>query len=122
MHAEDVARVFLLVLEHPGAPGQVFASLPRSARAGYREDRPCSFVSLHDCSKSAADPYMLDHDRGFGVPACVLRIGCIYGRRKLGTEDQGWLALSVGIPLISALWPDEEGLFRPRRPAGGRRR
>ena len=35
---------------------------------------------------------MLDYARGYGVPACVLRMSCIYGPRQLGTEDQGWLA------------------------------
>jgi len=26
------------------------------------------------------------------VPACVLRMSCIYGPHQMGTEDQGWLA------------------------------
>ena len=59
---------------------------------GIGEDRPLSFYTPYGCSKGAADQYVLDYARGFGVPACVLRMSCIYGPRQLGTEDQGWLA------------------------------
>src|SRR4051794_24995067 len=59
---------------------------------GIGEDRPLSFYTPYGCSKGAADQYVLDYARSFGVPACVLRMSCIYGPRQLGTEDQGWLA------------------------------
>lgn len=59
---------------------------------GIGEERPLSFYTPYGCSKGAADQYVLDYARGFGVPACVLRMSCIYGPRQLGTEDQGWLA------------------------------
>ncbi len=59
---------------------------------GISEDRPLSFYTPYGCSKGAADQYVLDYARGYGVPACVLRMSCIYGPRQLGTEDQGWLA------------------------------
>jgi CDP-paratose 2-epimerase len=59
---------------------------------GVGENRPLSFYTPYGCSKGAADQYVLDYARGFGVPACVLRMSCIYGPRQLGTEDQGWLA------------------------------
>ena len=59
---------------------------------GVGEDRPLSFYTPYGCSKGAADQYVLDYARGYGVPACVLRMSCIYGPRQLGTEDQGWLA------------------------------
>ena len=60
--------------------------------AGIGEDRPLSFYTPYGCSKGAADQYVLDYARGYGIPACVLRMSCIYGPRQLGTEDQGWLA------------------------------
>lgn len=60
--------------------------------AGIGEDRPLSFYTPYGCSKGAADQYVLDYARGYGLPACVLRMSCIYGPRQLGTEDQGWLA------------------------------
>ena len=59
---------------------------------GIGEDRPLSFYTPYGCSKGAADQYVLDYARSYGVPACVLRMSCIYGPRQLGTEDQGWLA------------------------------
>ena len=43
-------------------------------------------------SKGAADQYVLDYARSYGIPAAVLRMSCIYGRRQMGTEDQGWVA------------------------------
>ncbi len=65
---------------------------PALRRHGVGEDRPLSFYTPYGCSKGAADQYVLDYARGFGIPACVLRMSCIYGPRQLGTEDQGWLA------------------------------
>ena len=59
---------------------------------GIAEDRPLSFYTPYGCSKGAADQYVLDYARSFGVPTCVLRMSCIYGPHQKGTEDQGWLA------------------------------
>ncbi len=66
---------------------------------GIGESRALDFYTPYGCSKGAADQYVLDYARCYGVPACVLRMSCIYGPRQLGSEDQGWLAhfmLSVG--------------------------
>jgi CDP-paratose 2-epimerase len=71
------------------------AYVPEDARlraSGIGEDRPLSFYTPYGCSKGAADQYVLDYARFYGVPTCVLRMSCIYGPRQLGTEDQGWLA------------------------------
>ncbi len=71
------------------------AYLPEDAglrSRGIGEDRPLSFYTPYGCSKGAADQYVLDYARSYGVPTCVLRMSCIYGPRQLGTEDQGWLA------------------------------
>ena len=65
---------------------------PRLRARGIGEDRPLDFYTPYGCSKGAADQYVLDYARCYGVPACVLRMSCIYGPRQLGTEDQGWLA------------------------------
>ncbi len=59
---------------------------------GIGESRPLSFHTPYGCSKGAADQYVLDYARSFGLPMVVLRMSCIYGPRQLGTEDQGWLA------------------------------
>lgn len=59
---------------------------------GINESRPVSFLSPYGCSKGAADQYVLDYARTFGIPALVFRMSCIYGPRQMGTEDQGWVA------------------------------
>ena len=59
---------------------------------GVGEGRALDFYTPYGCSKGAADQYVLDYARSFGIPACVMRMSCIYGPRQMGTEDQGWLA------------------------------
>jgi CDP-paratose 2-epimerase len=59
---------------------------------GVSESRPLDFHTPYGCSKGAADQYVLDYSRSFGLPSCVLRMSCIYGPRQMGTEDQGWVA------------------------------
>jgi CDP-paratose 2-epimerase len=74
-----------------------------AARRGVDERRPLDFHTPYGCSKGAADQYVLDYARSFGIPTCVFRMSCIYGQRQMGTEDQGWVAHF----LIRALegWP-----------------
>ena len=62
------------------------------AAHGIPEHRPLDFHSPYGCSKGAADQYVLDYARTFGLPALVFRMSCIYGPRQFGTEDQGWVA------------------------------
>ncbi|HEX8442613.1 MAG TPA: SDR family NAD(P)-dependent oxidoreductase [Allosphingosinicella sp.] len=62
------------------------------AAHGIGETRPLDFHTPYGCSKGAADQYVLDYARSFGLPAAVLRMSCIYGLRQMGTEDQGWVA------------------------------
>ncbi len=62
------------------------------AEAGIAETRPLDFHTPYGCSKGAADQYVLDYARSFGLKTTVLRMSCIYGERQLGTEDQGWVA------------------------------
>lgn len=59
---------------------------------GIGEVRPLDFHTPYGCSKGAADQYVLDYARSYGIPTCVLRMSCIYGQRQMGTEDQGWVA------------------------------
>lgn len=61
-------------------------------RSGIDESRPLSFHTPYGCSKGAADQYVLDYARSFGIAAASFRMSCIYGPRQLGTEDQGWVA------------------------------
>jgi CDP-paratose 2-epimerase len=62
------------------------------ARTGFDEGRPLRFHSPYGCSKGAADQYVLDYSRSYGLPTAVLRMSCIYGPHQHGTEDQGWVA------------------------------
>ena len=59
---------------------------------GVGEDQRLDFYSPYGCSKGAADQYILDYARTFGLPAVVFRMSCIFGPHQFGTEDQGWVA------------------------------
>jgi CDP-paratose 2-epimerase len=59
---------------------------------GIGEWRALDFHSPYGCSKGAADQYVIDYTRTFGLPATVFRMSCIYGPHQFGTEDQGWVA------------------------------
>jgi len=62
------------------------------AKTGIGESRALCFHSPYGCSKGAADQYVLDYARSFGLPSAVFRMSCIYGPHQHGTEDQGWVA------------------------------
>jgi CDP-paratose 2-epimerase len=65
---------------------------PRLRSHGVDEHRPLDFHTPYGCSKGAADQYVLDYARSFGLRTAVLRMSCIYGPHQIGTEDQGWVA------------------------------
>ncbi|WP_294394960.1 NAD-dependent epimerase/dehydratase family protein [uncultured Sphingomonas sp.] len=65
---------------------------PRTKSYGIGEDRPLDFHTPYGCSKGAADQYVLDYARSYGLRSAVVRMSCIYGQRQMGTEDQGWVA------------------------------
>ena len=75
------------------AVGDAYLPVDPGLRArGIGEGRPLDFHTPYGCSKGAADQYVLDYARSFGLPAAVLRMSCIYGPRQMGNEDQGWVA------------------------------
>ena len=61
-------------------------------RTGVSEEARLDFHSPYGCSKGAADQYVHDYARIYGLPTVVFRMSCIYGTRQFGTEDQGWVA------------------------------
>jgi CDP-paratose 2-epimerase len=61
-------------------------------REGVDERCPLDFHSPYGCSKGAADQYVRDYARIYGLPTVVFRLSCIYGARQFGNEDQGWVA------------------------------
>jgi CDP-paratose 2-epimerase len=65
---------------------------PAIAAHGISERRPLAFCTPYGCSKGAADQYVLDYAKCYGLASLALRMSCIYGPRQFGTEDQGWVA------------------------------
>ncbi len=59
---------------------------------GTSEDQPLDFHSPYGCSKGAADQYVRDYARIYGLRTVVFRMSCIAGARQFGNEDQGWVA------------------------------
>ncbi len=71
---------------------------------GVDEGQPLDFHSPYGCSKGAADQYVRDYHRIYGLNTVVFRQSCIYGPRQFGIEDQGWIAWFIiaselGLPL-----------------------
>ncbi len=58
---------------------------------GFDEKTPLDFHSPYGCSKGAADQYMLDYARIFGLRTVVFRHSSMYGGRQFATYDQGWV-------------------------------
>lgn len=62
-----------------------FKDLPN----GVKETQCLDFHSPYGCSKGAADQYVRDYSRIYGIPTVVFRQSCIYGPHQFGIEDQG---------------------------------
>jgi len=84
-------------LHNPRAPfvfastNKVYGKLDKN-NVACKESQPIDFHSPYGCSKGAADQYVRDYARCFGMNTAVLRQSCIYGAHQYGTEDQGWVA------------------------------
>lgn len=63
-----------------------------NADGSVEEHQSLEFRSPFGCSKGAADQYVLDYARTYGLRTAVLRTSCVYGPRQFGCADQGWLA------------------------------
>lgn len=58
---------------------------------GFPETIQLDFHSPYGTSKGAADQYMLDANRVFGIKTVVFRHSSMYGGRQFATYDQGWI-------------------------------
>ncbi len=76
----------------------VLAGEPEALR-GIGEGRPLCFETPYGCSKGAADQYVLDAARTFGLPACVLRLSCVFGPHQVPAPEQGWVTHFLGAAL-----------------------
>ena len=74
---------------------------PRAGGRGVTEQAPLEFHTPYGCSKGAADQYMLDYARAFGLNTVVFRHSTIYGGRQFSTVDQGWVGWFVRQALAS---------------------
>jgi CDP-paratose 2-epimerase len=59
---------------------------------GISTSQPVVPHSPYGCSKAAADQYMHDYARTYGLRTFVFRQSCIYGTRQFGQADQGWIS------------------------------
>lgn len=73
----------------------------RGVDFGFDESVALDFRSPYGCSKGAADQYMLDYARNFGIRAIVFRHSSIFGGRQFSTYDQGWIGWFVGLALFA---------------------
>jgi CDP-paratose 2-epimerase len=58
---------------------------------GFNESLQLDFHSPYGCSKGAADQYLLDYYRMFGIRTVVFRHSSMYGGNQHPTYDQGWI-------------------------------
>jgi CDP-paratose 2-epimerase len=59
---------------------------------GFAEDMPLAFHGPYGCSKGAADQYLTDYGRLFGLKTASLRQSSVYGPHQHPRSDQGWVA------------------------------
>lgn len=79
-------------LDHLRTPVETWYYSLQDYPYGIPESFPLSFCSPYGCSKGAADQYVRDYRRTYGLRTIVFRQSCIYGPRQNGMEDQGWVA------------------------------
>lgn len=58
---------------------------------GIPNEYPLEFHSPYGCSKGAADQYLLDFSRIYGIKTVVFRHSSMYGGNQNATVDQGWV-------------------------------
>ena len=75
---------------------------------GFDESLKLDFRSPYGCSKGAADQYMLDYHRTFGIKTTVFRHSSMYGSRQFSTFDQGWVGWFIMMALKTSKDPNAE--------------
>lgn len=112
MNALGTVNVLEAVRQSPNNPILIFASTNKvygsledvtlverekryefkELKKGINEEHTLDFHSPYGCSKGAADQYVRDYYRIYGLKTITFRQSCIYGPRQFGIEDQGWVA------------------------------
>ena len=67
----------------------------KTLKEGNPETQSLDFHSPYGCSKGAADQYVRDYSRIYGMKNVVFRMSCIYGTRQFGCVDQGWVSFFI---------------------------
>lgn len=75
---------------------------------GFPESVPLNFTTPYGCSKGAADQYLLDYHRMYGLKTVVFRHSSMYGGRQFATYDQGWVGWFVSQALAVQNDPKHE--------------
>jgi len=65
--------------------------VPDTNLRAFDEYLPLNFKSPYGCSKGAADQYVLEYARAYGLRTFVFRHSTIYGGKQLSSYDQGWI-------------------------------
>jgi CDP-paratose 2-epimerase len=63
--------------------------------AGFDESLPLDFHGPYGCSKGAADQYLLDYHRIYGLRTVSLRQSSVFGRFQHPRSDQGWVGFLI---------------------------
>jgi len=58
---------------------------------GFTENLKLNFTTPYGCSKGAADQFLLDYYKMFGIRTVVFRHSSMYGGNQHSTYDQGWI-------------------------------
>jgi CDP-paratose 2-epimerase len=96
-HAPDAGIVYSSTNKVYGDLEQfAYEELPTRFRCvdrpeGFDESTQLDFHSPYGCSKGAADQYLRDYHRIFGLKTVVFRHSSMYGGRQFATADQGWV-------------------------------
>jgi CDP-paratose 2-epimerase len=75
---------------------------------GVDESTPLDFRTPYGCSKGAADQYVLEYARTYGLRTAVFRHSTIYGGRQHSTYDQGWVGWFCMQALVQKENPSSE--------------
>ncbi len=75
---------------------------------GFDETITLDFHSPYGCSKGAADQYLLDYNRIFGLRTVVFRHSSMYGGNQHSTYDQGWVGWFIQKALEKKMGKEKE--------------
>jgi CDP-paratose 2-epimerase len=85
---------------------------------GLDEALPLDFSTPYGCSKGAADQYVRDWARVYGLKTVVFRHSSIYGGRQFASFDQGWIGWFCQQALKQQLSRTQGGVIQPFTIAG----